>query len=257
MKLEERIEYLKMKKRQKKLFCPWYKKWWGVSLLTLAGFILIFIISFSLLIWRLVKNPEELAAFLSADNLNQLTVNSAPDEARIKLVEGSNHYYLGSDNPVTTIVIFSDFSCPYCKKAAYTISELAVKYNDSIKIIVRDFPVLTEGSYQLSLAARCAGEQGKYFTMYHKLFDKQGTFSTSDLSSLATSAGVSDIKTFSECLSSEKYKTDIAKDFSDGQYLEITGTPAWFIDGYKAGEGAIPVEAWSSFIEETLKEKNN
>jgi len=255
MKLEERIEYLQMKKRHRKVLRPWYKKWWGVSLLTLLGLILIFVTSFALLIIRLIKNPLEMATFLNPDYISQMTANIEPDENRIRLVEGPATYYLGSETPLATIVVFSDFTCPHCKTSANTIFELASKYEDSVKIIIRDFPVLTEGSLELALAARCAGEQGKYFTMYYQLFNKQGAFSNSDLSSLANSAGVKDLDKFSQCLSSEKYKNDVVKDFSDAQYLKVTGTPSWFIDGYSAGEGAVPVEAWSAFIEEKIKEK--
>lgn len=255
MKLEERIEYLQMKKRHRRVLLPWYKKWWGISLLTAISIILVFVISFALLIIRLIKNPLEMASFLNPNYLDQITQNIEPDEFRIKLVEGPANYYLGTSTPLTTIVVFSDFTCPYCKKSAYTISELALKYEDSVKIIIRDLPVLTEGSLELALAARCAGEQGKYWTMYYQLFDKQGNFSSADLKSLAQSAGVSDLDKFSQCLSSEKYKNDVVKDFSDAQYLEVSGTPAWFIDGYSAGEGAIPTEAWSSFLDLKAKEK--
>lgn len=257
MKLEERIEYLEMKKRHKKVLRPWYKKWWGIALLVLAGFILISVISFALLLNRLIKNPTEMANFLNAGAVPEISSSSSmTKEMRIKLTEGSAEYYLGSKTASTTIVLFSDFSCVYCKKAAFTISELAVRYGDRVKIIVRDFPILSEGSVELAIAARCAGEQGKYWTMYYQLFDKQGTFSSSELSSLASSAGVTDLEKFSQCLSLEKYKNDIIKDFSDGQYLKISATPAWLINGFNAGEGAIPTEAWIEFIDEILEKGN-
>lgn len=255
MKLEERIEYLEMKKRHKKVLRPWYKKWWGVLLLSLAVIILISVISFAFLINRLIKNPMEMAMVLNPDYLTEMEGLSMSNESRMTLVEGPALYYLGTSDPLVTITVFLDFSCPYCKQSSQVISQLVSEYKDEIKIIVRDFPVISEGSIELALAARCAGEQGRYWNMFYQLFDKQGNFSSSELSSLARLAGVPDLDKFSQCLSSEKYKKDIAKDFSDAQFLGVSATPAWFADGYSIGEGAIPFEDWSIFLIEIMKSK--
>jgi protein-disulfide isomerase len=85
----------------------------------------------------------------------------------------------GNAKAPVTIVEFSDFSCPYCRKAESTINELLAKYRGKVKVGFRDFP-LRQIHPQAQLAAeasRCAGEQGKYWEYHDLLFanpDKQG-----------------------------------------------------------------------------------
>lgn len=128
-----------------------------------------------------------------------------------------------------------------------------LKVKDKIKIIVRDYPIISEDSADLAMGAWCAGEQGKYWPMYYKLFELQGTFSVSNLSLVAKEAGVTDINKFSDCLYNQKYLNNIKKDFSDGQYLEITGTPNWYINGIKISSGYISFDNWATLLDKILK----
>jgi len=254
MKLDERIEYLIRKGNSKKEKSRWYKKWWVILLLSLASLILIYVLSLIFLVNRLAKNPSDLNSFLQSKNLLNLENNLSPssEQVNVKIVEGVNNYFIGSSDPIITLVVFSDFNCPYCQKSAETVANLAVKYGSKVKIIARDYPVIGENSLELSMATRCAGEQGKYWPMYYKLFELQGQFTLADLGSIAQLISINDLDKFSKCLSEEKYKNDIIKDASDAQFLKIEGTPAWFINGEKAGEGSIPFEAWSNFFDNYL-----
>ncbi|MDD3711539.1 MAG: thioredoxin domain-containing protein, partial [Patescibacteria group bacterium] len=149
----------------------------------------------------------------------------------------------------------SDFSCPYCKQSSETITALAVKYGQKLKIIVRDFPILSDDSINLAMVARCAGEQDKYWPMYYKLFELQKDYKELGIGNIIQSVGISDIDKFYNCLDNKKYLNDILKDASDAQFLKIGGTPAWFLNGSKVGEGAIPLATWVSFLDENLKDK--
>lgn len=255
MSLDNRIEYLIKKGKNNKSRSRWYKKWWVIILLLMASAILIYIISLFFLVNRLAKNPADLGNFLNSRNLLNLGENiaSTSEQVNIKIIEGESNYFIGSDNPIITVVVFSDFNCPYCKSAADTVANLAIKYGDKIKIIMRDYPVIGENSLELALASRCAGEQGKYWPMYYKLFELQGQFSSTDLTSIAQTISVNNINKFSQCLTEEKYKVNIVKDASDAQFLKVEGTPAWFINGEKAGEGNIPFAAWTKFFDNYLQ----
>ncbi len=254
MSLDNRIEYLINKGSNKRKKSRWYKKWWVIVLIIIVSLFLIYIISLVFLVNRLAKNPADLGNFLNSRNLLNIgeNISSTSDQVNIKIIEGEFNYYIGSNDPIITIVVFSDFNCPYCKSTADTVANLAVKYGDKIKIIMRDYPVIGENSLELALASRCAGEQDKYWPMYYKLFELQGEFTSADLVSIAQIISVNDINKFSQCLSEEKYRNDIIKDASDAQFLKIEGTPAWFINGEKAGEGSIPFEAWTKFFDNYL-----
>ncbi|HOZ53284.1 MAG TPA: thioredoxin domain-containing protein [bacterium] len=255
MSLDNRIEYLIKKGDAKRARSRWYKKWWVIILLLIASAILIYVVSLIFLVGRLAKNPADLGNFLNSRSLLSLGENiaSTSEQVNIKIIEGESNYFIGGSEAIFTVVVFSDFNCPYCQKSSDTVTKLAVKYGNKIKIIVRDYPVIGENSLELAMAARCAGEQDKYWPMYYKLFELQGQFTTSDLTSIAQAISVNDLNKFSQCLHDEKYKTNIIKDASDAQFLKIEGTPAWFINGEKAGEGNIPFEAWTSFLDNYLQ----
>ena len=125
-----------------------------------------------------------------------------------------------------------------------------MRYKDDIKVIYRDFPVVSGYSADLSLAARCAGEQGLFWMMHDKLFINQGVNSNDGLLSLAAQIGA-DTGRFKTCIDNKKYLTDIEKDFSDGQELGIKGTPTWFINGSKI-EGNIPYDIFVQIIESII-----
>jgi predicted DsbA family dithiol-disulfide isomerase len=256
MSIDDRIEKLKLKGFQLRKNRPWYKKWWGILILSLLSIFLIYSISFFLLVLKIKSNPNNFTDIMSSFSFAEKT-NIENKEINLNIIEGVATNFLGSSTPISTIVVFSDFNCPYCKKSSETISMLALKYGQDIKIIVRDFPVLDESSIEFSLAAHCAGEQDKYWPMFFKLFEMQGKIDSSNLLEIAFNIGVPDLNKFASCFDNEKYKNKIAKDFSDAQFLKISGTPAWFIDGMSASEGAIPFEAWSSFLDPYLQNKKN
>jgi len=231
---------------------PWYKKWWGIFLITFVTIVVILAIALGFYVFNIIKNisNENYSAFLGSPSAYQ-------EDAWNKVIEGQNYqedgignYWLGSAKPKVTIVEFADFNCPLCKNSYTKIREISLKYKNDVKIIFRDYPVYEE-SPNLSLVARCAGEQGLFWPMHDKLFQNQGKFALTQLPELANQIGV-DVDRFNNCLSSRKYLTAIQKDFSDAEKLEIVGTPTWFINGQKI-EGDIPYNLFIQIVEELIK----
>ena len=215
----------------------WYKKWWGIFLIILAVFFVSLVFAFAIFISNYIKNVD--------------TTSVPRKYISSPIVEGSkNNYWLGSANPKITIVEFSDFNCVYCKKSFSKIREVTSAY-DNIKFIYRDFPVLSDFSTQIALAARCAGEQGLFWIMHDKLFLNQGIGSDEEIFEAFKQIGGNEDK-FKACFANKKYLPDIEKDLIDGQKLNISGTPAWFINGQKI-EGDIPYEFLINLIEQSLK----
>jgi protein-disulfide isomerase len=168
----------------------------------------------------------------------------------MKIIEGENAYWLGSAHPKITIVEFGDFSCSACKNSFSVIREISVKYKDQVKIIFRDFPLVSEDSLDLSMAGRCAGEQGLFWPMYDKLFLNQGISTQDEIQNIFTQIGGNSEK-FEDCFQAKRYYQDIQDDLKDADSLGIKGTPAWFINGNNIN-GDIPREMFLDLVEKIL-----
>lgn len=157
--------------------------------------------------------------------------------------------------PVTapvTIIKFEDFHCPYCRRAHATLQTLQTRYGDKLRIVHRDLPLegLHPGATQSHLAARCAGEQGKFWEFQDKLYEVPPKPTPDQLKAVAQQIGL-DLPAFESCFAANKYEAAIAKDFEEGEALGITGTPTFFING-RMLRGAQPIENFVRIIEQEL-----
>ena len=108
-------------------------------------------------------------------------------------------------------------------------------------------------------AARCAGDQGKYWEMHDSLFAKQNALSVPSFIDRAQTLGL-DKEKFTECLSGDKFNEDIRKGMSNAQKFGIDGTPTFFIGtiegdvvNIKAGiKGTSPFEAFKTRLDALL-----
>ena len=150
-----------------------------------------------------------------------------------------------------TIVEFSDFHCPFCKRVLPTLNDLTARYGDRVKLVFRDYPIdqLHPGARTAHVAARCAHEQGKFWAYHDVLFEKSPH--TDDLKGYARQVGL-DLSAFERCLASKKYASAVQKDIDAGSKLGVTGTPAFFING-RLVSGAQPLEAFVQVIEDELQ----
>lgn len=217
---------------------PWYGRWWGRALILLATLILIVLTAAGFYVFSRVKEIGRGGSPLD-------TISQA---GKFENTEGEGDRWLGAARPKLTIVEFADFACPYSLSSYPKIRELTSKYRDRVKYIFRDHAYLTEYSIDLALSARCAGEQGLYWPMHDKLFQNQGVSARADLLSLAARAGA-DMERFTACFDTKKYLPKIQEDLAAGEKFGITGTPTWFINGYKV-EGDLPTSVWEEIVKQ-------
>jgi protein-disulfide isomerase len=132
------------------------------------------------------------------------------------------------------------------------VSEYIAK--GKVKLVYRDFPLsFHKDSRSSSLAANCAGEQGGdkvYFKYHDKLYENQTSLGTESYKKWAAELGLK-ADQFSKCLDSEKYASEVDKDFQDGASYGVSGTPAFFINGRKI-VGAQPFAAFKTIIDDEL-----
>ncbi|NTW22290.1 thioredoxin domain-containing protein [Candidatus Falkowbacteria bacterium] len=215
---------------------PWPLRWWAILLwIFLALVITVFT-----------------AAFFAAKNYQSKQLSSVASGNNYSDTEGQDNYWFGTSSPKITIVEFSDFSCPNSKSSFSKIRSLGSKYQDDVKIVFRDYPNISEQSLDLALAARCAGQQGKFWPMHDKLFQNQGKIaSTSDLVKLAEQVGVKPYG-FTKCMASQGEQYKILANLEYADKIGVKGTPTWLINGTKV-DGDLPLDIWQKIIDDLIK----
>ena len=150
-----------------------------------------------------------------------------------------------------TIIEFSDYQCPFCKRVEPTVQQVLKAYGpDKVRFAYRNFPLpFHNDARPAAEAAGCAAEQGKFWEYHEKLMAAK-ELSTDNLKKLAGEVGV-DQKQFDSCIAAEKFKDAIEKDIAAGEEAGVNGTPAFFING-RMIDGAQPFEKFKEVIDEEL-----
>ncbi len=182
-----------------------------------------------------------------------------PPAADVKTVLGSFAAERGNKDAKVTVVEFSDYQCPFCRKSwSEVIPSLFKDYVDTgkVRFIYKDFPLSFHPNAPVyAEAARCAGDQGKYFEMHDKIFQEQdklgqGTVDVAFDKKWAMDLGL-DAATFNTCFDSGKYKQAVQQDFADGVAVGVSGTPTFFVNGQPI-VGAQPYAVIKQAIEQEL-----
>ena len=171
----------------------------------------------------------------------------------------NNEAVKGAEDAKVTIVEFSEYQCPFCKKYVdETYVKIMTEYGDRIRYIFRDYPLpFHQHGQATAQAARCAGEQGGYWKYHDKLFAEKDRWATQEdsteiLISFSRELGLDNIS-FRDCLTSGKYAQAIKDDFALGQKVGVSGTPTFFINGRKL-VGAQPFEKFDDLIQKELNQ---
>ncbi|MFQ5521834.1 MAG: DsbA family protein, partial [Candidatus Methylomirabilia bacterium] len=172
---------------------------------------------------------------------------------------------LGRPDAPVTMVEFSDYQCPFCKRHVSTVYPAIKKdYIDTgkLKYVFRDFPIasLHPQAQKAHEAAHCAGEQNRYWAMHDALFENSKDFSLPALKRYAQGIGL-DGERFNACVQSGKYAREIEKEIAAGTKVGVRGTPSFIIGPTGSGatitgtivRGAQPLARFKQVIESALK----
>jgi len=165
---------------------------------------------------------------------------------------------LGSPDAPLTIVEYSDFQCPYCRKAGLEIMpQIEAEYiaTGKAKLVWKQFPIEGEESVWAAEASECAAEQNAFWEYHDTLFLNRkginvGTFVISNLKVLAKELGL-DTEAFNACLDEGRYRDKIAEDYAEGRRREVSGTPTFFV-GQTEVVGAKPYSDFKTAIDDEL-----
>lgn len=157
----------------------------------------------------------------------------------------------GESCPIT-VIEYSEYQCPFCVKVLPAVDKLMKKYQGKVRWVVRDFPLgFHNRARPAAVAARCAGEQGKYWEMYKHLFENQRQLGDAELLKYGKDIGLDEGK-YKSCIDNpEKRLAVIDKNYRSGEKAGVTGTPAFFINGRRLS-GALPYEQFERIFEEEL-----
>jgi len=158
----------------------------------------------------------------------------------------------GNPKAPITIVEFSDFQCPFCRKSYPIIKDLLTKYEGQIKLAYRDFPLreIHPQAESAAEASRCANEQGKFWEYHDLLFTNPDKLDHAGLVEHARALQL-DAEAFESCLATAKFKPSVEADFQAGVKASVNGTPAFFINGIPVS-GAQPASVFEQAIDAEL-----
>jgi len=203
---------------------------------------------------------------------NNPSPTGAPSQPSQVTASADDDAVLGDKNAPVTIIEFSDYQCPFCRKFwTETFNQIKRDYIDTgkVKFVYRDFPLgsIHPAAEPAAQAAECARFVGKSDEAYYKMHDKifqegnildggdpitgpvRGTaqFGATELKKWAKDIGYD----IDSCLDSGKFKSEVQKDLADGQAAGGQGTPYFVING-KPLSGAQPFSAFKQVIDAEL-----
>ena len=153
----------------------------------------------------------------------------------------------GNPKGDVTVVVFFDYACPYCKQGARDIARLAAE-DKNLKVVFRDFPVLSPDSETAALASLSAASQGRYVRFHDAMFEGSGRLTRERTIATVRTAGLNEQRTATD-LGSAGLKAEIKRNLDLGRALGLSGTPSYII-GDRILSGAVGLEALKSAVAE-------
>ncbi len=146
-----------------------------------------------------------------------------------------------------TIIAFSDFQCPFCKRGDDTIKELMKKYDKKVNYVFKNLPLgFHPEAKNAAKATWAAGKQGKFYEYHDKLFENQGKLAEDLYVQIAKDLGLN-LDRFNKDRASEDAEKSIQADSKQAQDIGIQGTPGFVLNGVKI-LGAYPIDHFEKII---------
>lgn len=178
-------------------------------------------------------------------------VTAQPEFKRYDIPTG-NSYAIGPADAPITIVEFSDYQCPFCRRWHDEVyGELLAAYPGKIRLVYRHFPLssIHPDATSAAEAAMCAGEQDAYWPFHEKLFSSEALGNSTYLQ-YAQDLGLN-MSSFESCINDRKYQQAVDEDLNFAVDLGIRSTPTFFINGL-AVVGAQPLNVFQQIIDKEL-----
>jgi len=163
----------------------------------------------------------------------------------------------GPADALVTLVLFSDFQCPFCKRVEETLLALEQKYGKDLRIVWKDYPLpFHDRAIPAAVLARIAlakkGAKG-FWQAHRALFEGQEDLDDGALKVIAKGLGLSWIEV-QKAITDRRFK-DVFKESEElAKTLKVSGTPCAFVNGYRVA-GAVPAEKFIEVIDAQLAKR--
>ncbi len=153
----------------------------------------------------------------------------------------------GPASAPVTLVVFSDFECPYCAANQAALARARATFGDSLRVVFRHFPLGFHRRAQLAAeAGMAAAAQGKFWPFHDALLSKPGALGRAELEAAAREVGL-DLPRFRAELEAHRHRDAVLLDAASGGALGVDGTPTMFVNGL-AVPGVLPPEKLEALI---------
>lgn len=181
---------------------------------------------------------------------------SQPEADGSKIVITAADHIRGDAKAPVTIVVYSDFECPFCLRFHGTLQQILSDYTGRVRLVYRHFPLrsIHPQAQKAAEASECAANQNRFWEMHDRLFELNSsrTMSVATFKEAAKALGLN-TTTFNACLDNSDEAARVEKDYQDGIAIGVSGTPGSFIGTHYIA-GALPYEEIKSIIETQLKD---
>ncbi|MCU0682641.1 MAG: thioredoxin domain-containing protein [Polyangiaceae bacterium] len=154
-----------------------------------------------------------------------------------------------------TIVLFSDYQCPFCKRGEEVLTKVFDTYGDKVRLVWKDQPLpfhpRAKPAANLALEARAQKGDKGFWDAHDKLFASAPALEDADLERIAGEVGLDGAKV-KDAIAKDKYRATMEADQNLADDLNAAGTPHFFVNGRRI-EGAQPFEKFKTIVDEELK----
>ncbi|MEQ8455420.1 MAG: thioredoxin domain-containing protein [Sandaracinaceae bacterium] len=178
----------------------------------------------------------------------------AAEVERLRATVPENAPQRGPDDALVTIVMWSDYQCPFCTRVEPTISRLVNEHGDDLRVVWRDNPLPFHQNAgpaaELAREAYAQGGDEKFWEAHDLLFENQSSLERADLDRYAQQLGL-DMARYRTAMDNHTHQAGITADQQAAAALGARGTPAFFINGVQL-MGAQPYERFSEVVTREL-----
>lgn len=203
----------------------------------------------------LFKNPQALREAII--NLQAFEQKQQQETARLalsahgdSLYRSPNSFVAGNPDGDVTLVEFFDYNCGFCRRSLNDILTL-IDTDSNLKVIFKEFPILSEGSTFAARAAIASIKQGKYMEFHSALMKLRGSAGKNNVMEVAEEVGI-DVKKLAEEMKATYITDAIRKATQTATAIGVNGTPA-FVLGNRVIGGAVGIEELRRQIAEIRK----
>lgn len=181
-----------------------------------------------------------------------VTVYMREPTVRVSKVNIEGNHALGPPDAPVTVVEFSDYQCPACRSGHSVVLNLREAYKGKLRWVFKDFPLRRHRDAAAAAeAARCAGDQNKFWEYQDVLYGSQEDFTPEKLEQFAKQLGLN-TDVFRQCVQGGKFKPHVENDVVEAKRIGVDRTPSFIVNG-KLTTGAPAFEEFKKIIDGELR----